>query len=168
MAKVKVYLYFLKNEPSNVYAYTTDKGMSKRFEDERDMNLFVKKKVRMDKYECMAFQSKNNFAKLQQDVLNDGKDDFPILMTIYESTALDESCTYIMSTSDLIYSRLGSYPLKDKYLKIIKEITSNIIMNEDDKQPTLRVLNINTFKLFCYLFNQSIKETKELDNEFGI
>ena len=83
MAKVKVYLYFLKNEPSNVYAYTTDKGMSKRFEDERDMNLFVKKKVRMDKYECMAFQSKNNFAKLQQDVLNDGKDDFPILMTIF-------------------------------------------------------------------------------------
>ena len=165
---MKVYLYFLKSDVNNVYAYTLDKEFSKRFEKERNMDTFIKKKCQMNDYECMSFQAKNNFARLQPDNLSDGNDDFSILMTTYESTALDESCTYILSTIDSLLPKIREYPLKNKYLKTIAEITSKIIMVEDNQKPTLQVLNINTLKLFCHLFNLSTNESREDDDMFSI
>ena len=158
-----VYMYILKADPKELYAFTTLKEFSKRFENERNMDLFIRKKKFLDDVEIMPFQYQEQSKMLQKDVLFDGEDDFDILLTSYESATLDECCTYIHSIMDMISTRSHHYPLKSKYLKIIDEITSKITMSQDSSKPTLPVLNINTFKLFYYLFSKTLHEPEEIE-----
>lgn len=149
------YFYFLKKDPKSLYALTPLKEYAKKFEEERNMDLFIKKKSSIDENEAMVLQFKQQSSLLQKDYLNDGNEDFEVLLTSHESTTLDECCTYIHSICDMIANRSHQYPLKSKYLKIIDEITSKITVSQDGTIPTFEVLNINTFRLFYSLFSST-------------
>ena len=89
---MKVYLFYLKEDPRELYAFTLDKEYKNRFMSERNMNLFYMKKEHMEKNICMVFMNKNKSKQIVRDVLNDGKTDYEILCTVEESTKLSESC----------------------------------------------------------------------------
>lgn len=166
MIETKVYMYILKRDNS-LYAFTINKDYAKKFEEVRNMKQFVKRKEKMDEYELMAFQGNHTYAMLQKDYLSDGKTDYEMIVTSYESTTLDECCTYINSIIDMVRTRFHRYPLKSKYLKLIDEITSKITVNQDGTVPTFEVLNIDTFRLFYNLFPFTFyKQEEEETNTF--
>ena len=155
---MKVYLFYLKEDPRELYAFTLDKEYKNRFMSERNMNLFYMKKEHMEKNICMVFMNKNKSKQIVRDVLNDGKTDYEILCTVEESTKLSESCEYIEFTCGAIKELIHNYSLKKKYLKSILALT-DVIKNQNTN-PTLQ---INTFKLFYELFKNTFYEKK--DNE---
>ena len=159
----KVYIYILKTEASNkeIYGYTVDKETAKLFETQRNMNLFYKITKQLDKYELMAFMNKNKNAQIIKDYLYDGKGNIEVATTIHESNCLDESCEQIHSTMLFIKDEIENFPFKKKYLNLIKELTDSLIKDDDN----IYSLNINTFKMFYYLFKKTFyEESNEEDS----
>lgn len=155
---MKIYLFYLKENPKELYAFTLDKEYKDRFMDERNMNLFYMKKEHIEKNICMVFTNKNKSKQIIKDVLNDGKKDYVVMCTLEESVKLSESCEYIENTCRAIKELIHNYSLKKKYLKSILALT-DVIKNQNTN-PTLK---INSFKLFYELFKNTFYEKK--DNE---
>lgn len=149
---IKVYIYILKKEETHkeIYGYTVDKDISKQFESQRNMKLFYRIVKRMDKYNLMIFMNNNKSKQICIDNLYDGKNDYQIAATIDESSALSESCDSILSTIIFINDAMCDYKLKKKYLKAIDEITNFLNNNKYD------YANIDTLKLFYYLFKETL------------
>lgn len=152
---MKVYMYFLKSNPNELYAYTTDKEYKEYFESQRNMDVFYKKKETLEKNVGYVFLSKNRSKQIVKDYLNDGERDYEIYATVDESNALSESCDYIDSVARHIRHRIQLMHLKPKYLKSILALTD--VIKIDNKVPTLK---INTFKLFYELFKHTFFQTK--------
>ena len=152
---MKFILYRWK-DTNELYAWTTNKEYAKSFEESRCMKRFKKTKLELDDIEEKAFMYKNENHMLQQDYLFDGKTDIEVVCTREESAMLDEACGYIHDTISNAALQMKSYPLKKKYLKIIKKITINLTMQGEKAHGTL---NINTFKLFIHLAGKSFGVT---------
>jgi hypothetical protein len=156
---MKIYLFYLKEDPRELYAFTLDKEYRDRFMNERNMDLFYMKKERIEKNICMVFMSKNKSKQIIKDVLNDGEKDYVIMCTMEESVKLSESCEYIENTCIAVRDLIHNYSLKKKYLKSIIALT-DVIKNQNSN-PTLQ---INSFKLFYELFKHTFYEKKENEN----
>lgn len=151
---MKVYIFKLKNE-SNIYAYSINKEYVDIFISQRNMKLFKYQIIDLDKYDFMIFSNKMNNQKLLKDFLYDGENDIEIVATTEESSKLSDSCQYIQDICDFVKHHIHEYNLKNKYLKSILKITDKIILEEENK-PVM--LNINTFKLFYYLFRNTFSK----------
>ena len=60
---------------------------------------------------------------------------------------------YINNEIEAIVKELKQYPLKDKYLKVINDLTKSLTKKDSD-----RFLNIDTFRLFYHLFKNTFYE----------
>ena len=150
---MKVIIFSLKVEKT-IYAFTINKEYAEIFRSQRNMNLFNESVISLDKFEFMLFNNKNAKYQLVKDYLEDGNNDIEIIATINETSQLSESCEYIRQTTEFIEREIDCFPLKKKYLKPIMKITQNITKRKDN-HPTL---NVNTFKLFYFLFRNTFSE----------
>lgn len=154
MDEITIYIYILKEDvKSGVYGYTVLKEYAKLFESQRNMKLFIRKREKIDKYQLMMFMNNKKVKQICKDYLFDGKQDIEIMATIEESEKLSESCYYINNEIEAIVKELKQYPLKDKYLKVINELTKSLTKKDSD-----RFLNIDTFRLFYHLFKNTFYE----------
>lgn len=156
----KVTLFKLKNN-KELYAYSINKEYIKLFKEQRNMNLFDKYDVEMDKYELMIFTNKYKSYQLVKDYLYDGQNDIEIVASVSETSALTESCDDIYNTACTIDEFSNDYPLKQKYLNIISVLTDSITLCDEKSKS----LNINTFKLFYHLFRNTFSEDGDRLNE---
>ena len=152
---MKVWIYRLKSEPKSIYAFTMDKSISKRFEFERNMELFIKEKISLTDMESRIFMKNNKMFLIQKEVLFDAdNNNFELLASIDESSLVDAYCERIYDVMEVTRSHLHLYPIDESYLKIIDDITLNIIAN-NEKEPT-SLLNVDTFKLFYFLHGKTL------------
>ena len=150
---MKVIIFSLKAD-KGIYAFTIDKEYAEIFRSQRNIDLFNETEISLNKYEYMVFNNKNSHFQLVKDYLDDGDTDIEIVATINETTRLSEYCEQIRQTSEFIERNIDGFMLKKKYLKAIMNVTQNITKRKDN-HPTL---NINTFKLFYYLFRNTFSE----------
>lgn len=150
----KVTIFKLKGS-KEIYAFSINKEYIKIFKEQRNMKLFDIINIELDKYELMVFFNKNKSCQLSKDYLNDGETDIEIVSTVHESDSLSESCDFIYNMALNIEEELDEYPLKKKYLNLIKELTETITLCSEKE---LTSLNINTFKLFYHLFRNTFSE----------
>ena len=140
---IKVYMIYLKYN-MELYAVTDEPKYYHEFITQRNSKLFKVKKVRMDEDEYKKFVHKNYKLKLCESLLYDGKRDASIVDTVYE----EDSLNYITNTIENRINRIrGNLVgiLNEKYLKVITDVTTLII-------PEDEFIQINTFELFYYLF----------------
>lgn len=152
----KVYCYFLVDDPNTLYAYTINKKYKELFEMQRNIGNFNYGMKKMEEIEYSAFMTQHRGELLIEDYYTDKKDTFQMIVTTEESHSVSESCNYIVDfITTLKYSTKSgdvlSKVLSEKDLKLIFKIT-NIIMPEGKDT----YLNINTFKVFNYLFKNTL------------
>lgn len=147
---MKVYIFKLKREPNQIYAFTCNKKAALQFEEERDITRFIVEEIKLSDNQFAIFANKHRRALLHEEILYDGKNTFTIMATIDESSTVDGYCDYIHKIIETVDRELVLFPFKDEYLKTIKEITLNIKMTDKKSSPTL-LLNVDTFKLFYKL-----------------
>lgn len=144
MTNHKCYMYYLKDD-SSLYAYTLNKIYAKNFKKQRNMKLFIERKIYMDEYEFSSFSYKHKDLQLIHDYLYDGKNDIEIICTVEESDMMTAWIEEMYDTIDTMQIYLQELKVKNKYLKSISRLTDSLI---DEKNS----LNISTFKLFFNLF----------------
>lgn len=156
-AEVRVYCYFYENE---LYAWTTDKKIKKQFERERGVGKFQYKKIILCDDYYRIFINKNHQTMMIEIPLYDGESWLSIMSTSYESTVLDESQSLIYDEMNAI---LNWYLQEEhsKYYKsrVIDTITNATLITRlselNDRDQADEIIEINTFALFYYLFNNT-------------
>ncbi len=157
-AMIKVWCYKLKKK-SDLYAFTATKDFKKEFENIRDMKSFDKKTFVFTENEFRLFMSINKNQKLERLPLSCGSLDSSIIGTYEEEIKLEETINQLSFNAHSIITKIDRYPIKKKYIKIIKEFC-NITTKEYDKH----ILLINEFKLFYELFKETF-DSSVLENK---
>lgn len=161
---MKVYVYFLKTDPKDLYAYTTSKEYAKKFEEERDMKLFIKGKIKMTEEERKKFEYSNQKKRMIRDAVSDNGVDIEIISTVSESAQLSESMDYFSMTFENLddyLAELVTYDLlKDKYADSLDKLILSVIDDDEDGSPQLRC---NSFRLFMYLFGNTYYKKESSD-----
>lgn len=171
---MKMYLYFLKENPNTLYGFTAHKPFAKAFEHQRNMNLFYHGTKKMSEMEFKAFSFEKSSKQLIEDQVHDNGEEIQIISTIEESQTLSESLGYMEmffeSMDDTFNTQFGN--LKKKYKDSIDRlITSVLITDEDDACDETTVhpkeysdISCNTFQIFCHLFQNTFYETTEAED----
>lgn len=161
---MKLYLYYLKSNPNSLYCWTIDKDLSKLFESQRNMDLFIKdvnKDIDEDDKDFRLFSADNSSTILISDVLYDGENTIYISCSRKEASSLDAYIDNIWTVINDINKLIEfhSFNIKEKYLKSILNLTNNITYGGD--QESSGELRIDTVSLFIKLFkNTFVKEDK--------
>ena len=163
MKSVKVYCYFLKKSKNDLYAFTIDKSFKDLFESQRFMKNFISGEKVYTEIEYQSFLSVNKDKMLQKDYIVDEDKTFEMIVTNEESNKLTSSCEYISDFLMKVQSDVTTKKLllTDTYLDSIFKMTE-ILKYDKDKN-----LNINTFKLFSYLFKDTLYEESSFNSEFS-
>jgi hypothetical protein len=161
-----VYCYFLKSDPNELYAFTINKEYKKLFEKQRCMKKFIYGKKVMNDLIFRVFSNENSNKMIHEDVITDETENFTILLTVKESDEYSESVAYIADFLSFLQNQLkyerDNFVIYDKYLDFISEITDLLMYDRNNEG----YLNINTFKLFSYLFRETLYVSDEIPNDF--
>lgn len=146
----KIYAYYLK-ETKELYSWTPVKSIAKEFEFQRDMHKFYKKKF--EAYELSSeFFKLYNENELIDDILFDGETDFNFVLTIEESNAISSDASFMLDIVAYLNHHLHN---EFEYTKYLHSILNNI--NYTKEQARTGVFkHINTFKIFCELYSNTI------------
>lgn len=160
-----IYLFYLKKEKV-LYAHTQSKELADRFKHERNMNLFIMKKEKMESPVAKSFGYKYRNIQLICIPLSEDGSNFDIVGTGKEDELLSESCDEIRKNMEYIRSYfLQQVALNDKYYELITKLTNvvtNQFVNVNGVEVVQYSLSINTFTLFYYLFKNTFSS---LSNE---
>jgi hypothetical protein len=157
----KFYIFRLKSDISYIYAWTDNKKDRDKFLFQRNRNIFISEKIKVDDVDGKEFSDLFNDSRLYEEVLYDGKEDMYILATAYESLMLDREYDRICDTfCSLIqnYSKFNNidnrciYNTIEKIIVNIKDYSSidNLIYKVSTGE-----IPVNTFKLFYKLFSDT-------------
>lgn len=162
---VKVYCFFLKSDPNELYAFTINKMYKELFEEQRCTNKFVCGTKKMTDTEFRIFSYKNSDRMLHKEILTDDTEIYEVLATADESNKFSDSCSYIadvlMSLESECKSEKSYLYLSKNHLEFIYNLTDILIHDKTDKS----FLNINTFKLFLYLFKETMYDSGDVVND---
>ena len=156
---MKIDLFYLKSERS-LYAYTAYKEYADAFYTQRNPNLFIHKRKKMDDDTFSFFMSENRILMLCKIPLTDGANDYTIIATSKEDSILSDACTTLDNELDALYFSLTSLPFKEKYLELIEHLTSKVTKRNVGMEIELD-LNVDTFALFMYLFKNTFASVPE-------
>lgn len=166
-----MYVFELK-ETKELYAYTKNKKIAKRFLKERNKECFHYYKLDLDNLSkkdqeklVMKISFDGSYEIKRRGILFDGKNNIPLLLTekeIYEMCdVIDEIISEITYTYDMLVSESSEYfKLNKKEWKTISiltdfikndDIDENYFRNEEDNEIKF-YKNINSFRLFYDLF----------------
>ena len=144
---MKVYSYVLKSI-DEMYAYTTDKKLAKRFEAERNMKLFEKRKINVDSIIGEELYYENNrYNELMEITLeNKHGEEYVVIGTVEEKMYMDNLINQFMNTikthTDIVLSEYSSYLDRDI-------INSLLMIAENIDSDSIR---FDTYKMFINLF----------------
>ncbi|MDE7088691.1 MAG: hypothetical protein K2O54_01080, partial [Prevotella sp.] len=99
----------------HIYAYTDDKDLSKKFEKDHDMRLFIKRKKKMTKPEYNKFRQDTSYAELEFGKVDDKHE---LLMPKHELDQISDFDWRIRAE----LSELAHFPyqiFKPKYIKAL-------------------------------------------------
>lgn len=146
---MKVYIYY---KDKSVYAYTNNKNLKNEFEQQRNLSMFQKKVINMNKEEYDKFHNNLYNNELLKISYTDCNDDYYIISTNHEERLVMEfSDNIIKEIEDLTYE-VEKCNLKNKYLKSFKYLLE--IVEVRNKELTYL---INDMYLFTILFGDTMK-----------
>lgn len=144
---MKFYTYILKSE-DEIYAYTTDKKMAKRFEKERNMKLFEKSKFHIESNaEQELFFENNRYNELIDMRLQDKDGEiYNVVGTIEENLYMDNLINQFMNTikdhTDIVLSEYSSYLTRET-------INDLLVLADSIDSDSVR---FDTYKMFTKMF----------------
>ena len=151
---MKVYEYFLINKPDELYAYTFDKKISKKFERNRLMNNFIYKTREIGSgYNVDIYTKVNEFQELIDfSIYNKHNEEISIVCPVHESLYSDELILQWYNTIPIIIDSV----IND-YGEYLKKSTVNqlLVLSAELKNMTPQnqsIISFNTLKLFENLF----------------
>lgn len=146
---------FYKLPEKELYAHTITKSFAKAFEDQRCMQNFYMKKVKInDDFEYKSFFRKNYEFKLTEIILEDSNGTYSIIGTCKEEDDLNVAVTELQDS--IAYLRkyfLTDTIFKKKYAELIDEIA---LFEELDDFHAKSV--VDTFHLFYRMFQNTFKD----------
>ena len=164
MATLYVYYTIISNNCSDsktsIYAYTENKVYDRRFQMERCMENFIRKKIHsssMDREEYSRFKYEYREHQMIEIPLTDAKgNDISMIGTMREEINLNESHDSIMEDIELLTSEIEQY-VRDDIMDIsFSEEVLRILDSEDNDAPYFKSA-IDTYHLFCYLHHRTIQ-----------
>ena len=154
----KVWVYCIKELPfKDVYAFTFNKKIAKRFEKQRNMKKFSKSKMYLDELEEMYenFIFSHKIHEIQEYPLYDGVEDIMILSTQMEMNAVNGVIDSLEEDANKIKRCLQSdYCVFNKKTK--KFLLELLQISVTDENGDL-VSNINSFHIFIKQFGHMMK-----------
>ena len=144
---MKFYTYILKSE-DEIYAYTTDKKMAKRFEKERNMKLFEKSKFHIESNaEQELFFENNRYNELIDMRLQDKDGEiYNVVGTIEENLYMDNLINQFMNTikdhTDIVLSEYSHYLTRET-------INDLLVLADSIDSDSVR---FDTYKMFTKMF----------------
>ena len=165
MATLYVYYTISSNNCSdsrtNIYAYTENKVYDKRFQMERCMENFIRKKIHsssMDRDEYSKFKYDYKEHQMIEIPLTDAKgNDISMIGTMREEINLNESHDSIMEDIDLLTSEIEQYVRDDIMDVSFSEEVLRILEYTEDTNGSYFKSAIDTYHLFCYLHHRTIQ-----------
>ena len=120
----KVWVFYLKESPDRVYAYTMVKEYKKRFLQERESDSFIVDKIEMDELEFALFSNENRNMMLHEASIGVGVDGpvLSLIMTNMEEDRLYVFANQVDNEMNQLYHDLQQYPLKKKIRKELNKI----------------------------------------------
>ena len=155
-----VYMCYLK-ETGSLYGFTLDRRLKNYFRSQRNKDLFQFREMSMGKKFYYSFEKENYQKKMCTIHLTDGEDQYHLAGTNQEDNDLSLVCEKIYDKFLSIKIALVD-KLNTEYLEFITTLT-NIV--KTDLRSGDKTLEINTFKLFYYLFKFTFfqEDYKSLD-----
>lgn len=154
-----IYSFYQRCDGS-IYGYTSNKSIRDSFKEQRDMDKFIHKKVKISSDEFNIFSSKYSMEELTHLPLYDGEKYINMVSTIREH---DELFTMIDKISDNIISAktfLDTINFKNKHRNLISELTDEIfefVPREDGGDIYDKFINIDMFHLFYHMNKNTLK-----------
>lgn len=148
----KIYKYFFINEPKKLYAFTFDKKLSKRFEQNRNMDVLIKEISSIDGlYSEELFSEINRYEELVEYTIYDKNNNpMDIVCPLHEMTYCDTLINQWKSKFEsLIESVLSDYSeyLDSDVITDLMNLSTQFNNEFDDS-----ILHFNTLKLFENMF----------------
>lgn len=111
---IKIYAYYMLGDNS-IYAWTESKEISYLFEITRNMEKFVKRKIRIeDENEWKSFEYTNYSSNLFKNILSDGKKSYEFPTTSQENAVLERACEEYFDTLLGYERRLLTFPFTEE------------------------------------------------------
>jgi hypothetical protein len=157
---MKIYSLYLKTK-NNVYAITDNIEFMKRFISERNSNLFKVTTLKCDKNEGLKLLNDNSKNVLNIIPLEDINGDYEIIGTIEEDNIINRVCERMAETCNYLKSNfIENVPFNDEYKALLNALTT--ISKDIDYHP---IIQIDSVKLFYYLFKETFTECEEAEFE---
>lgn len=154
----KVYVYFIKDLPfKDVYAYTFNKKVAKKYEKQRNMNKISRDKMYLDELEDMYenFLFSHRIHEIKEHPFYDGEDDIMILCTQMELDAVNAIIDSIEDDATkmkrILQSEYSVFNKKTK--KFLLELLQVYVTDKNDDL----ISNIDSFHVFIEKFGHLMK-----------
>lgn len=151
-------LYYLKDDPPSIYAWTLDEMYLEEFLTQRDNKLFYHKKVHFNPnfgsgFEASEFMDKHQLYKLTPDTLWDGTQYIDTILTQDEAQELGYTIDAIrvcVMDAHAVFNVPDDFieSTNEKYIQLLMEVLDEIYNYDEINVKDIR---INTFKLFLDL-----------------
>lgn len=146
--------------PNSIYAYTDDRKLKRLFELERKLKPFKRKSYYMTESEFMDFGKTWRGGKLCQIKIYDGKEYIDFVATEREDTDMDDECVKLMQEIHTIIFHLETIPFKNKYRKLLRDVTVDLCIKMDElpfiDRTATELLNLDEFSIFCEKYGHTI------------
>ena len=153
---MKLYLLYLRNQ---LYGISNNKKYVNQFLSERNSNLFSIITKKMDDEDCVKYMSDNSSLKLIEILLEDKNGSYTIIGTIKEEDELNCTCEKFVDTcNNFKLYFLKNVPFKKKYESLLDNLTT--ISKVENYHS---IIQIDSVKLFYYLFKETFLETNQFD-----
>lgn len=161
----KYYLYYLKEKYAilfhrdhPLYAYTDNNKIAKRFEETRDMSLFKKVKVKIDRLEVrrLATEFKNEYLG-KFDLLYNKEESVKIPITKNEEETIKGVGYSLLYKYIYTNSDINPMIFDKKYVDILKDIDYIYFHMYQFFDVENKNMNINYLKIFISEFGKTLK-----------
>lgn len=161
-----VWIFYLKEKPNQVYAYTTDKEIKNLFLDLRNPKAFHMEKLTMDEFEFSMFANNHKDEKMNiEDMAISLKSGGPYLKVATTSTeqklCAEKYYQLDHEMEDLYRGLILHSSIKGKYKKAIEYLLDTTY---DMKYPggVQNTSRCNEFALFIHLFKDTMRNPKSI------
>lgn len=155
---MKIYSLYLISR-NILYAVTDNKSYIKKFLSERNRNLFKVNITKFDKDDGLKYLDSNKFLKLNEILLEDSDGVCTIIGTIQEDDILGCICEKMSENCEYLKLHFTqNVPFNNEYKSLLNELTT--ITKNINNHP---IIQIDSVKLFYYLFKDTFVEAKYLD-----
>lgn len=160
---VKVWIFYLKNKPNQVYAYTSNKEYKNQFLKTRNPKCFKVEKITMDEFEFSMFANANRKQMLMSSRIGIGSDEkqyADVIMTYHEEDELEHHFNTLSYDMENLYRELVLHSsLKKKYKDIIEYLV-------DTSYPSTTGQEISRYNSLFGLY-KLFRNTFELEENNG-